>query len=254
MCIQQRKTNCLLSIRKSLACARASKLTTTQIYITRARWTGSGVEWADCLLIIRAGYWGFSFIIDSSVGLSAVIQSAGNLVPETLGSNLAFGRRRQISRFNSKIACLCQSIEINNEMSACLSVCLYVCVCLSVCLYVCICVCLSVCPSVCLSVCLYVCMYVCMYVCVYVCMYVFKSCFQQRNTTCLLSIWISLACARASKLTTNMYICMYVCMHVCLHACMHMCVCMYVNPAFSRGTQLVSFRFEYRLPVPKHRN
>ena len=33
----------------------------------------------------------------------------------------------------------------------------------------------------------------------------FKSCIQQRNTTCLLSIWISLACARASKLT-NIYI------------------------------------------------
>ena len=26
------------------------------------------------------------------------------------------------------------------------------------------------------------------------------------------------------------------------------------NPAFSRGTQLGSFRFEYRLPVPEHRN
>ena len=26
------------------------------------------------------------------------------------------------------------------------------------------------------------------------------------------------------------------------------------NPAFSRGRQLVSFRFEYRLPVPVHRN
>ena len=26
------------------------------------------------------------------------------------------------------------------------------------------------------------------------------------------------------------------------------------NPAFSRGTQLVSFWFEYRLPVPEHRN
>ena len=26
------------------------------------------------------------------------------------------------------------------------------------------------------------------------------------------------------------------------------------NPAFSRGTQLVAFRFEYRLPVPEHRN
>ena len=30
----------------------------------------------------------------------------------------------------------------------------------------------------------------------------FKSCIQQRKTTCLLSIWISLACARVSKLTT----------------------------------------------------
>ena len=31
-CIQQRKTTCLLSIRKSLACARAAKLTTTNMY------------------------------------------------------------------------------------------------------------------------------------------------------------------------------------------------------------------------------
>ena len=126
---------------------------------------------------------------------------------------------------------------------------------------------------------------------------------QQRKTTCLLSIRISLACARASKLTTtNMYVCMYVCMHACMHVCMYaecslcMHVCMYAecsliigtgsrvqvfslildssvglsasiqsagdlvsgtpgsNPAFSRGTQLVSFRFEYRLPVPEHRN
>ena len=36
-CIQQRKTTCLLSIKKSLACARASKLTTTNMYIARAR-------------------------------------------------------------------------------------------------------------------------------------------------------------------------------------------------------------------------
>ena len=36
-CIQQRKTTCLHSIRKSLACARPSKLTTTNVYITTAR-------------------------------------------------------------------------------------------------------------------------------------------------------------------------------------------------------------------------
>ena len=32
-CILQRKTTCLLSIRKSLTCARASKLTTTNMYV-----------------------------------------------------------------------------------------------------------------------------------------------------------------------------------------------------------------------------
>ena len=36
-CIQQRKTTCLLWIRKSFACARASKFTTTNMYIARAR-------------------------------------------------------------------------------------------------------------------------------------------------------------------------------------------------------------------------
>ena len=36
-CSQQRKTTCLLLIRKSLACARASKLTITNMYIARAR-------------------------------------------------------------------------------------------------------------------------------------------------------------------------------------------------------------------------
>ena len=38
----------------------------------------------------------------------------------------------------------------------------------------------------------------------------FESCIQQRKTTCLLSIRKSLAYARASKLTTNIYTCMYV--------------------------------------------
>ena len=47
--------------------------------------------------------------------------------------------------------------------------------------------------------------YIRVYTCIYVCM--FESCLQQRKTTCLLSIRISLACARASKLTTtNIYI------------------------------------------------
>ena len=39
--------------------------------------TGSEVEWAECLLIIGTGCRVFSLILDSSVGLSAGIQSAG---------------------------------------------------------------------------------------------------------------------------------------------------------------------------------
>ena len=35
--IQERKTTCLLSVWKSIACTRASKLTTTNMYIARAR-------------------------------------------------------------------------------------------------------------------------------------------------------------------------------------------------------------------------
>ena len=82
-CLQHRKTTCLLSIRKSLACARASKLTTTNMYIARAR--------CECQMAVGSGglnacwSWGravefkfFSLILDSSVGLSAGIQSAGD--------------------------------------------------------------------------------------------------------------------------------------------------------------------------------
>ena len=42
----------------------------------------------------------------------------------------------------------------------------------------------------------------------------FKSCSQQRKTRCLLSIWISLACARASKLTTNIYMYIYIYIYI----------------------------------------
>ena len=98
---QQRKTTCLLSIRITFARARVSKSTTANMYITRARCesqlTGSGVEWAECSLTIGTDWWVqvFSLILDSSVGLLAVIQAAGDLVSETLGSNPAFSRGRQ---------------------------------------------------------------------------------------------------------------------------------------------------------------
>ena len=63
---------------------------------------GNGVEWAECSLIIGTGcrVQVFSLILGSSVGLSAGIQSAGDLVSETLmGSNPAFSRGRQLVSF-----------------------------------------------------------------------------------------------------------------------------------------------------------
>ena len=63
---------------------------------------GCGVEWAECSLIIGTGrrVQVFSLILDSSVGLSMGIQSAGDLVSETLmGSNPAFSRGRQLVSF-----------------------------------------------------------------------------------------------------------------------------------------------------------
>ena len=65
------------------------------------RLTDSGVKWAECSLIKGAGcrVQVFSLILDSSVGLSASIQSAGNLVSGTPGSNPAFSRGTQLVSF-----------------------------------------------------------------------------------------------------------------------------------------------------------
>ena len=58
----------------------------------------------------------FSLILDSSVGLSVGIQSAGDSVPETLWVRILHSaEKNNLSPFDSKIACLCQSIEINNK-------------------------------------------------------------------------------------------------------------------------------------------
>ena len=124
-CILQRKTTCLLSIRKSFACARASKLTTTNMYIARAR--------CECQMAVGQVGWmladhrdrlsSSSFLAWSSIAQS-VCQQAFSLLK--IGFQIPPG---------------------------------------------------------------------------------FESCILQRKTTCLLSIKKSLACARASKLTTtNMYI------------------------------------------------
>ena len=78
--------------------------------------TSSGVEWDECSLIIGMGYWikAFSLIPDSSVSLSAGIQSAGDLVPETLVRTL-HSTEEDNSPFDSKTTCLCQNIEIKNK-------------------------------------------------------------------------------------------------------------------------------------------
>ena len=152
---QQRKTTCLLSIRKSLACARASKLTTTNMYIARAR--------CECQMAVGSGglnacwSWGraveFKFLAWSSVA---------QLVCQQAFSLLKIGFQRP--------------------------------------------------PG-------------------------FESCSQQRKTTYLLSIRKSLACARASKLTTCMYVCMYVCVYVCMYVCMYVCVGLYAFPC-ARASKL----------------
>ena len=53
----------------------------------------------------------FSLILDSSVGLSAGIQSAADSVPETLVRILDSAEEDNLSPFDSKIPCLCQSIK-----------------------------------------------------------------------------------------------------------------------------------------------
>ena len=68
----------------------------------------------------------FCLILDSSVGSSAGIQSAGNWVSETLWVRILHSAEEEnLSPFDSNIACLCQSIEINNNKY----VCMYACMC-----------------------------------------------------------------------------------------------------------------------------
>ena len=63
--------------------------------------TDSGVKWAECSLIIGTGcqVQVLSLILDSSGGLSASIQSAGDLVSGAPGSNPAFSRGTQLVSF-----------------------------------------------------------------------------------------------------------------------------------------------------------
>ena len=83
-------------------------------YIARRQWGRVGWMLADHRegLSVKV----FRLILDSSVGLSAGIQSAGDSVPETPWVRILHSaEENKMSPFDSTIACLCQSIEINNN-------------------------------------------------------------------------------------------------------------------------------------------
>ena len=77
--------------------------TATNMYITRASCVKSSeAKWSECSVNMGTGSQVqvfFSWILYSSVGFSLGIQAAGDLVSETLGSNRAFSRRRQLVSF-----------------------------------------------------------------------------------------------------------------------------------------------------------
>ena len=97
------------SIWKSLACARASKLTSPEP-VAKAKWQWGRVGWM--LADHRCGL----FLAWSSVDLSAGIQSAGDSVPKTLVQILHLAVEDNVSPFDLKIACLCQSIETKKRL------------------------------------------------------------------------------------------------------------------------------------------
>ena len=84
--------------------------------------TGSVVEWAECSLIIETGCRVQAFSLILYIGLSAGIQSAGDLIPETLWFRIMHSvEEDNLSPFDSKITCLCQSIETNNSKHVCIN-------------------------------------------------------------------------------------------------------------------------------------
>ena len=117
---QQRKTTCLLSIRITFACARASNLTTTNMYIARARCesqlavgsSGQNARWPQG----RADE--FKFLAWSSIAQS-ICQRAFRLLAiwclRPWVRILHSAEEDNVSPFDSNIVCLCQSIDINNN-------------------------------------------------------------------------------------------------------------------------------------------
>ena len=87
-----------------------------QSQVRMPKWQWGQVGWM--LADHRDGLLSLSFclILDSSDGLSAGIQSTGEWVSETLWVRILHSAQEDnLSPFDSKIACLFQSIEINNN-------------------------------------------------------------------------------------------------------------------------------------------
>ena len=80
--------------------------------------TGRGVDWAECLQVIWTGCRVLSFLAWSSTAQS-VCQRAFSLLEIRFQRYwvriLHSAAEDNVSPFDSKIACLCQSIEINNK-------------------------------------------------------------------------------------------------------------------------------------------
>ena len=121
--------------------------------------TGSGVEWAGCSLIIGTGcrVQVFSLILDSSVGLSAGIQSAGDSVPKTE------------SRIQQrKTTCLLPILILLACATALKLTTIYMYACMHACMYLCICICVYACMHFCICMHLWIYMHVCIHKCMYV--------------------------------------------------------------------------------------
>ena len=170
-----------------------------------AMWpNGSGDRWAECLLIIGTGcrVQVFSLIHDSSVGLSAGIQSAGDWVSETPWLRILHSAEEDnLFPFDSKIACPCQSIEIKNK-------------------------------------------------------YAYRQSQVRipngsgvRWAECLLIIGTGCRVQDCSLILDSS-----VGLSAGIQSAGDWVSALGSNPAFSRGRQLVPFRFENSLPVPEHRN
>ena len=137
MCICMRMCMCMCMVYMCVLCQSIEINNNKHVYRqSQVRMqNGCGVKWAECLLIIGTGcrVQVFNLILDSSVGLSVGIQSAGDskMVSETLmGSSriLLSAEEDNLSPFDSNIACLCQSIEINNNKHIYIYICVCVCV------------------------------------------------------------------------------------------------------------------------------